>query len=121
MAKEIHLFINKKDYNLYKNIIIKLNNDLNLFEILDYCIPKNKFENDLLKYSYLWLNLFSCFYKEKVNFNVQFNSKEILKFEFNEGKKTLNPLFDIEETFKLSEKSNFYFNKKKLDLKIMNI
>ena len=113
LAKEIHLFINKKDYNLYKNIIIKLNNDLNLFEILDYCIPKKKFEDIDLKYAYLWLDLFSCFYKEKVNFSIIFNNNENLKFEFNEGKKTLNPEFDIEKNFKLSKKSKFNLEDKK--------
>ena len=113
LAQEINQFIEKKDYNVYKNIIINLNNDLNLFEILDYCIPKKKFEDIDLKYAYLWLDLFSCFYKEKVNFSIIFNNNENLKFEFNEGKKTLNPEFDIEKNFKLSKKSNFNLEDKK--------
>ena len=80
---------------------------------------KKNFEEINLKYSYLWLDLFSCFCKEKVNFNVQFCETEIFKFEFNDGKKILNPVFYIEKNFKLSKISNFNLEDKK-QLKCQN-
>ena len=49
MGKDVHQFINKKDYNIYKNIITKLNNKQNLFEILNYCRTKEQFKNTDLK------------------------------------------------------------------------